>query len=545
MSVTKSKAEKTREVLSFLPRQDRHKPKGPEIKKSKVGRWRATVLIAVHVAIGIHIWHWLATGESMTPVEPSEAMETVELGRINAGFILFLSLIATTLIFGRWFCGWACHVVALQDLCAWLLKKFGMKPRPVRSRLLVFAPWVVGFYMFLWPPIHAWLWQEWGKANAWTWLTPKLVPGVKDWQWQVTTTELWARFPGPIMTIGTFLVVGFLIVWWLGAKGFCTYGCPYGAFFSLADRVAPMRITVNDNCEHCGHCTTSCSSNVRVHEEVAKHGQVVDPGCMKCMDCVSVCPTDALSFGFAKPTPFTSSQQRIQARADFAWWEEILMAVVALVAVQWTFRGAWFGEGIPFLMAVGLGVITAVFVLLLVRLVVNKNVTFQHTVLKQDGRRSAAGWVVMGLLVGWVLFSAHTFVGHRLRAPAIEHAREPLQMKFYLGRSDPGVIEKVLKEVEAAAAWALLPDPQLREVRAMMRAAVSRHEEAEAELTDMYEAYGNLFHPEAKMTLAQYFGVKGTRYDEAEKLLIEVSTNDPSNPAAPRLLQRVRTKKGR
>ena len=63
MSVTKSKAEKTREVLSFLPRQDRHKPKGPEIKKSKMSRWRAMVLIAVHVAIGIHIWHWLATGE--------------------------------------------------------------------------------------------------------------------------------------------------------------------------------------------------------------------------------------------------------------------------------------------------------------------------------------------------------------------------------------------------------------------------------------------------------------------------------------------------
>ncbi len=29
---------------------------------------------------------------------------------------------------------------------------------------------------------------------------------------------------------------------------------------------------------------------------------VVDPGCMKCMDCISVCPNDALYFGFGKPT---------------------------------------------------------------------------------------------------------------------------------------------------------------------------------------------------------------------------------------------------
>ncbi|MGK0153216.1 MAG: polyferredoxin [Neolewinella sp.] len=546
MSVTKSKAEKTREVLSFLPRQDRHKPKGPEIKKSKMARWRAIVLIAVHVAIGIHIWHWLATGESMTPVEPSEAMETVEMGQINAGFVLFLSLIASTVIFGRWFCGWACHVVALQDLCAWLLKRVGLQPRPVRSRLLVFGPWVVAFYMFFWPPIHAWLWNTWGEVQGWTWLSPKVVPGVADWQWQVTTTDLWTRFPGPLMTVGTFLVVGFLIVWWLGAKGFCTYGCPYGAFFSVADRVAPMRITVNDNCEHCGHCTATCTSNVRVHEEVAKYGQVVDPGCMKCMDCVSVCPNDALSFGFAMPTPFTSSQQRIQARADFAWWEEILMASVALVAVQWTFRGAWFGEGVPFLMAVGLGVITAVFVMLLLRLFLNKDVTFQHTVLKKAGQRSTAGWVTTALLIGWVLFSGHTLVGHSLRDPAIENAREPLQVAFYSRGGDPEVTKKVLADVEAAASWSLMPDPQLREVRAMMRGAVGRHEEAEAELTDMFESYGGkLFYPEAKMALAQYFGLLGTRYDEAEALLIEVSMDNPSNPVAPRLLQRVRVKKAR
>lgn len=545
MSVTKSKAEKTREVLSFLPRQDRHKPKGPEIKKSKMARWRAAVLIAVHVAIGIHIWHWLATGESMTPVEPSEAMETVEMGRINAGFVLFLSLIASTVIFGRWFCGWACHVVALQDLCAWLLKRVGLQPRPVRSRLLVFGPWVVAFYMFFWPPIHAWLWNTWGKAQDWTWLAPKAVPGVGDWKWEVTTTELWARFPGPLMTVGTFLVVGFLIVWWLGAKGFCTYGCPYGALFSVADRVAPMRITVNDNCEHCGHCTTSCTSNVRVHEEVAKYGQVVDPGCMKCMDCVSVCPTDALSFGFAMPTPFTASQQRIQARADFTWWEEIFMAVVAFVAVQWTFRGAWFGEGVPFLMAVGLGVITAVFTLLLVRLLFKQDVTFQHTTLKQAGKRTRRGTLVLCLLIGWVAFSAHTFVGHQLRNSAIENAKQPLRLAIYGRGGDPAKVAKALEGVEAAASWALLPDPQLREFRALMRGAVQRHDEAKAELTDMFEAYdGKLFLLEAKMALANYFGNKGTRYDDAEKLLIEVSVEDPTNKTAPRLLQFVRMKRG-
>ena len=42
-------------------------------------------------------------------------------------------------------------------------------------------------------------------------------------------------------------------------------------------------------------------ANVQVHAEVAAYGMVVDPGCMKHMDCISVCPNDALYFGFGKP----------------------------------------------------------------------------------------------------------------------------------------------------------------------------------------------------------------------------------------------------
>src|SRR5207244_4171 len=85
----------------------------------------------------------------------------------------------------------------------------------------------------------------------------------------------------------------FMTVYFLGNKGFCTYACPYGGVFGLVDKVAPGRIRVTDACEECGHCTAVCTSNVIVHAEVKKYGMVVDPGCMKCMDCVSVCPNDA------------------------------------------------------------------------------------------------------------------------------------------------------------------------------------------------------------------------------------------------------------
>ena len=107
------------------------------IRNSRASRWRAGALIALTLLMIAHVIQWLLMGRTITPIEPSEAMHTLQNGAINAGFIFFTLAILATLIFGRFVCGWGCHIVALQDFCAWLLKKFGLTPKPFRSRLLV------------------------------------------------------------------------------------------------------------------------------------------------------------------------------------------------------------------------------------------------------------------------------------------------------------------------------------------------------------------------------------------------------------------------
>ena len=82
----------------------------------------------------------MIAGRTLSPVEPSEAMYTLNDGQVNAGFIFFALAIASTLLLGRFVCGWGCHLVAYQDLSAWLLKRVGIKPKAFRSRILVFAP---------------------------------------------------------------------------------------------------------------------------------------------------------------------------------------------------------------------------------------------------------------------------------------------------------------------------------------------------------------------------------------------------------------------
>ena len=372
----------------------------PVIRVSRASRWRAGVLIGIHVLIAIHVAHWLLAGRTLTPVEPSEAMAYSKAGILNAGFIVFAGAILVTAIFGRWFCGWSCHLVALQDLCHWLLLKIGIRPKPLRSRLLGLVPYLAFVYMFLWPAAYR------------LWLGDSL--GVRGTEY--TTSALWATFPGWTIGTLTLLVCGFVTVYFLGAKGFCTYACPYGAAFAVADKIAPMRVRVNENCDSSGHCTAVCTSNVRVHEEVAKFGMVVDAGCMKCGDCVSVCPTDALSFSFGRLPLLATARKTATAETSapgpdlakraypLSWGEELVLGIAFVLAFA-SFRGLY-GD-VPFLMTLGLAGVLAFLTLLAVRLAIRRDLAFRHRTLKRAGRLSRAGWAFAAGFAALALFWVH------------------------------------------------------------------------------------------------------------------------------------------
>lgn len=377
-------------AVSAIPREDRFRARG-EVRWTSIGRWRTAALVAVHLAVIAHVAQWRLSGTTISPLEPSEVQETLKIGYVNAGAIVFAASILITALVGRFFCGWVCHFVAYQDLCAWLLRRLGLKPRPVRSRLLMFVPAFAALYMFVGPLVERW----WYEAPA------------LELQLQLTTERFWATFPGLGMAILTIALGGFLMVYWLGAKGFCSYGCPYGAVFGLVDRVAPLRVKVNDSCETCGHCTTVCSSNVRVHEEVARYRMVVDPGCMKTMDCVNSCPKQALHLGFAMRPLRAETRRRRSPGADFTWGEELVMAVAGLAAF-FVYRG--FLNHVPFLLAICLGVSFAIAVLTGIRLLRVRDLRFQHHELRRAGRLTRAGRIAAATVLAFVALTAYAAV---------------------------------------------------------------------------------------------------------------------------------------
>lgn len=376
------------------------------IKHSRMGKWRAAVLIGVHVLMAIHIIQWLVTGLTVSPVEPSESMHTLRDGVVNAGFVFFVLAILSTLIFGRFFCGWGCHIVAVQDLAAWIMMKLGVKPKPFRSRLMLWIPLGLALYMFVWPvfvrevmrPLLA---DSRGRLPAWLGQIDPL-PGIHT---DFLVEDFWATFAAWYVAIPFILVCGVFTVYVLGAKAFCSYGCPYGGFFAPVDRFAPGRIRVNDNCHQCGHCTAVCTSNVRVHEEVRDYGMVVDPGCMKCLDCVSVCPNNALSFGFGAPAigakvrpgaeqSAAKAKALREARYDLSRTEEVIVLVLFLIFFQ-SFRGMF--NQVPMLMAVAMGGLQAWALWKCWRLLRDENSRLHNFQFKYRGKLKPVGVAFLAL----------------------------------------------------------------------------------------------------------------------------------------------------
>lgn len=387
-SCTGEVGEKRSKALPVLPNNENTSAKVPH---SKVSRWRAAALILLTALMVAHFVQWQISGSTVSPIEPSEAMQTLSRGAINAGFIFFALAILSTLILGRWICGWACHVVALQDLAAWMLKKIGIKPRPFRSRLLMWVPLLAALYMFGLPVLNRFLAPPQGEG---------VIPQFTN---HIVTQDFWSTFPTLAVAVPFLFICGFVTVYFLGSKGFCTYACPYGGFFAVADKVAVGRIRVTDACDQCGLCTAACTSNVIVHAEVREHGMVVDPGCMKCMDCVSVCPTNALYYGFGKPSLGTAN--KVKKTYSLTWPEEIGAAVVFLLSLY----AVWDTyQLIPMLLALALAGITTFVAWRTYRLFVSNDLSLYQFNLKNGGKVTRAGSIFLVLSLVWLGLTAHS-----------------------------------------------------------------------------------------------------------------------------------------
>lgn len=538
-------------------------------RTSKIRRWRVATLIAVNLLILGHIAHSLLRERTLSPAVMSDSMRTLEMGEVTCGVLIFGGALLVSLIAGRFLCGWACHMGALQDLCAWVLKKSGHRPAPFRSRWLGYTPMALAAYMFVWPTfrrecVAPLLQRYWPEALAW--IGP--VYPFLGFSNRLVTDDFWRGLPTQWYVMVPFLLVcGGASVYFLGSRGLCRYGCPYAGLLDPAEKLAPVSITLDpDLCDQCGICTATCEVGVRVMEEVNQYGSVVNSRCIRSLDCISVCPQNALSLGFTTPAAIKALGGKRAKQVYSLTLTEELCATVAGLLTFFAMRGAY--GLVPMLMAVGLAICTAAIAIKAGQLLRSPNVRFQSLQLKLRGSVRPAGWAFLAAFTLWTLVVAQAGAVRLaiVRADALassiranqrsllsagtdalsptemELARESLwwhALTAPLGAG--GIAMTSTPDADLHAARLMLLAAQPNEAIILLRRVTAREGQTDpltAELARATLLAGNT--PGAELVLRQHV-VAYPRHRESRQMLLELLTSSDRIDDSLRMLDRLVT----
>lgn len=249
--------------------------------------------------------------------------------------IVFALIVVSTLIIGRFFCGWLCPFALYMDLLTRLRKALRIPylnlPEKLNDGLNVLRYMILGTMMamaLVLGPLNADLWRFiimlMGpfKSLIIVFLSPidLYITQVGDALgfpvWGTSFHDLSGTihyFNGDQLIMLTWIV---FFVFTAGAFMvrllWCRF-CPVGVTFSILNRLAPfkwvplLRINkVEEKCTKCGICKRVCPTQVTdVYEE--KGGNITSSMCLLCIRCVEMCPYEGcLKLDFAGKTIYKS-----------------------------------------------------------------------------------------------------------------------------------------------------------------------------------------------------------------------------------------------
>ena len=191
-----------------------------------------------------------------------------------AGLVIFLSVIAVSLLLKRSFCSWICPVATISELlwkCGFSLFRRNFRApawldmclRGVKYLLLLF--FLFSILIGMGPErITAFIYSGYNKTA------------------DVRLLDFFLHLSGAGLVVILFLAAVSLPM----RNPFCRFLCPYGALVGLVSLLSPVKVTRDKKiCVSCGVCTQVCPSYIPVMQKE----RVMSEECIGCWRCISHC----------------------------------------------------------------------------------------------------------------------------------------------------------------------------------------------------------------------------------------------------------------
>ncbi len=190
--------------------------------------------------------------------------------------VLVLLPIVLSLIFGRFFCGWACPIGAVQEFLH--PEKYTFQLPPILDRILSYFRFIllVGGVVFSWSAL----------TNIWSNIDPFY--GFFSFKWSL-----------PIAVLLFVVIIASLFI----ERFFCRYFCPLGALLTITSKFSLFKVRADSEvCIACGKCSQpkACPMNaVSVINPYTDLPSINASKCIVCYRCADVCRYSALKLLFS------------------------------------------------------------------------------------------------------------------------------------------------------------------------------------------------------------------------------------------------------
>ena len=350
------------------------------MRRSQFQGWRIVSLVGVHIYILLHFLVWYIFDIKLWGKTAMMGVPSLLAGHLNAAAIMIIIILSSIPLYGRAFCGWACHLRGAIEFSDWVLRKLNIssyqKLRGKNVLLNTRFRWLfrgVIFFILLLPVIIYWTrYEYYFYFNIQTPSPLADLPGNNNLLFSANAPLNLSLATNGLTVldfiipfgVGVFIVftMTFVINFFYGQGAFCRILCPYTVLLVPLMNVSPYqkKITRISDCTGCRACSNKCPQGIDVSREIYYFdGKVINRECIKCYNCVDACQNQTLkdsrkkAFVQAKliekyeKTPWLNSHKHLQVFEPINPVLDFASIIFALICGSATSRlgGFWFYVG--------------------------------------------------------------------------------------------------------------------------------------------------------------------------------------------------------